>query len=478
MLRTLIEKEIRDLTGSTKFVITFAACALLIIAAFYVGAIRHKLSMSQYEASKEEQIRALGGTTDWMDVDDIRVFLPPEPLSALVSGVSNDIERTAVIRGRGDIPTEDSRYNEDPIYAIFRFIDLEFIFSVILSLFAILLGYDAISGEKERGTLRLTFANAVPKRTYILGKLLGSYITLTTSIVIAILIGVLLLLILGFGMSAMEWLRLFLIIVAGLLFFGVFLSLSIFVSALTHRSSSSFLILLVIWVMLVHIVPRASVLLAARSVEVPSVDEIAYQKSTLAIQLGEEFRESMRNIEIPASADPGNDPMAKFNEYIDSLTNIRESKLNALSSRLREDRHNRQRVQENLAFTLARLSPVTLFSLAASYMAGTSIHLKDRFYDEAIAYQGDYGKFIKDKTGINPGGMLKVRASVRTENGESAEENQPEKINARELPAFVFSNDDFKDSLDSAVIDLGLLGILNLFLFAGAFLAFVRYDVR
>ena len=89
-------------------------------------------------ASKAEKSRALEGLTDWTDVDGTRVFLPPQPLAALVSGVSNDIGRTAYIYGRGDIPVENSRYNEDPIFAIFRFIDLEFVFAVILSLFAIL----------------------------------------------------------------------------------------------------------------------------------------------------------------------------------------------------------------------------------------------------------------------------------------------------------------------------------------------------
>ena len=36
----------------------------------------------------------------------------------------------------------------------FRFLDLDFIFQIVLSLFAILFAYDTISGEKERGTLR------------------------------------------------------------------------------------------------------------------------------------------------------------------------------------------------------------------------------------------------------------------------------------------------------------------------------------
>lgn len=478
MLKVLIEKEIRDLLGSTKFSITFGACAILIIMAFYVGTIRHKLNLSQYNASQSEKIRAMEGLTDWIDLDGTRVFLPPQPLAALVSGVSNDIGRTAHIYGRGDVPTEDSRYNEDPIFAIFRFIDLEFTFAVILTLFAILLGYDSISGEKERGTLKLSFANAVPRQTYLLGKILGSFISLTVSILVAILIGILILLLMGIDLSAAEWTRLLLIIMSGIMIFGVFLSLSIFVSSLTHRSSNSFLVLLVIWVICVHIVPRASVLLAARSVDVPSVDEIAYKKSGLNAQLLNEFHEGMQDYKIPPPSAAGDDPIKHFNEYIDSLSNIMDTKLQALSSRLNEERHNRQKTQENLAFVLARISPVTSFSLASSSLAGTSIRLKNQFYEEAAAYQGTFGEFIKEKTGMNTGGMLKIRASASCGGGDEGDEEKPEKIDARELPDFRFTNRNFKSSLASALPDMGLLSFLNIIFFAGAFIAFVRYDVR
>jgi hypothetical protein len=67
MLKVLIIKEIRELIGSTKFAITFGACALLIIMAFYVGAVRHNLNLSQYNASQTEKSRALEGLTDWLD---------------------------------------------------------------------------------------------------------------------------------------------------------------------------------------------------------------------------------------------------------------------------------------------------------------------------------------------------------------------------------------------------------------------------
>ena len=231
MLKTIVEKEIRDLIGSTKFAITFGACAVLIIGAFYAGAARYGLYRQQYESSKAEEQRQVGANTDWNAVGTAKVFLPPDPLTVLVSGVSNDIGRTAIVSGRGEPDLQDSRYSEDPIYAVFQFLDLEFLFTVILSLFAILLGYDAISGEKEQGTLRLAFANAVPRHTYVLGKLLGGAAVLGISLLVAFAAGALLFPLMGVPMSGGDWGALALIIFTGFLYFGVFLTLSVAVSA-------------------------------------------------------------------------------------------------------------------------------------------------------------------------------------------------------------------------------------------------------
>jgi len=478
MLKTIIEKEIRDLIGSTKFVFTFGVCAILIILAFYIGATRHKLYQNQYEASLSENLRAVEGITDWNELEGTKIFLPPQPLAALVSGVSNDIGRTASVEGRGEIIIEDSRYNEDPVFAIFRFIDLDFIFKVILSLFAMLLGFDSVSGEKERGTLRLSFANALPRHIYIIGKLTGTFLALTISITVAMAIGALLLPLMGIKLSGDEWLRLFIIIITGLLYFGVFLTMSFLVSSLTHRSANSFLILLVVWVLCIHIVPRISVLLAARSVDVPSVDEIAYQKSTLAGQLFNEFDDAMRSYDFSnATVNEDGDIIDGFNEYVDSLNEIRDTKMKTLASRLEEDRFNRQRVQEKLAFNLARFSPATSLSLALSYLAGSSLGLKNDFRDAANSYQSKFADFMTEKTGMNTGGFMRIRKTVSVD-GEAQEAEQPESIDPREIPEFDFRSAGLAQSIQSSITDIGLLFILNFLFFAGAFIAFARYDVR
>ena len=197
MLKLLIEKELREIISSTKFAVTFGVCAVLILLAFYTGARNYQVSLAQYQAAKTENLRQLEGLTDWIMVRNHRIFLPPEPLAALVTGISNDIGRSTTVRGRGELASQDSRFNDEPIFAVFRFLDLDFIFQIVLSLFAILFAYDAINGEKERGTLRLTFANGIPRAQYLIGKMTGSFLALAIPVLLPILLGCLLLPLMG-----------------------------------------------------------------------------------------------------------------------------------------------------------------------------------------------------------------------------------------------------------------------------------------
>jgi ABC-type transport system involved in multi-copper enzyme maturation permease subunit len=471
MLKIIIEKEIREMTGSAKFAIAFAVCAALILLSFYAGAKNHQLSMARYEAAKAENLRKMEGMTDWFNFRNHRIFLPPNPITNLVAGISNDIGKTIEVEGRGELNAQGSRFNEEPIFAIFRFLDLEFLFLVILSLFAILLGYDAISGEKERGTLRLAFANSVPRDRYILGKLIGIFTALSIPLLLAMAIGCLLLPLMGINLSGADWTRLVLIILSGLLYFGAFLALSVFVSALTQRTSSSFLILLVVWIMAVLIVPRASVLLAARSVEVPSVDKISAQKAIFSSQLWQEDKEKMSSFRPEKSDDP-EAMVNQFNRFMDDLANKREEKMNEYAERLNEERSNKLVQQEKLAFTLARISPSASLSIATSHLAGTSLELKEHFKEEAENYQKAYASFIKEKTGMNTGGRV-MMFKVKNEDGE-----EPESIDPTELPQFNYNEITLASSVGYAVKDMGILAIFNMIFFMGAFLAFRKYDLR
>lgn len=470
MFKLIVEKELREILGSLKFAVTFGISALLLVLTFYVGARNYQVGAEQFEASTRENLRKLEGLTDWNEVRDFRIYLPPQPMSSLVMGVSNDIGRTSTIRGAGEITSRDSRYGEDPVYAVFRFLDLDFVFQIVLSLFAILFAYDAVNGEKERGTLRLTLANAVPRGTYIAGKIAGSFIALGVPLLIPVLLGALLLLAMGIPMAAADWTRFALIIGAGYLYFGVFLSLSLFVSSATRRSSTSFLALLVVWILSVMIVPRTAVLLAGRAVDVPSVDEVLSKKSRYSASLWQEHRKKMADWRAPEGTEM-NKVFEAFQKFMSDLDAERQKKLDEFARQLNEERANAQVAQERLAFGIARISPSAVFSLLSTSVASTGIGLKDDYREQAGRYQKEYAEFIRGKTGQNPSGSFMMRFTT---------DDQPEKkkINTAELPAFAYAQPPISAAMGGIATDFGILALFNLLFFAGAFVAFLRFDAR
>jgi ABC-type transport system involved in multi-copper enzyme maturation permease subunit len=472
MLTLIIEKELKDIISSTKFAITFTICSALVLLSFYIGAKNHQIAQSQFEASKAANIRQFEGITDWMRVQEYKIFLPPQPLATLVNGVSNDIGRSIQVRGRGELQSEDSRYGDDPIFAMFRFLDLDFVFSIVLSLFAILFGYDLINGEKERGTLRLTFSNAVPRAQYLSAKFIGSYLALAVPLLVPVLAGVLLLPAFGIILTADEWLKLTLIIAAGFIAVGAFLALSLFVSASTRNSSTAFLVLLTLWIASVMIVPRLSVIGADLFITVPSVDEINSQKSRFMSQIWNEDR-TMMNGYTPPKTENMQEVMTAFNKFMQGLADEREKKFNEFSARLNEERVNRQSEQQRLALFVSGISPSALFTHAASEIGGTSLRMEQEYLSQAREYQRQFAAFMKEKTGMNTGGFSMVFRMVTDDNAE-----KPKPININELPPFTFTPLSASSGFAAYAGYTGMLAGFMMVFFAGAFIAFKQYDVR
>jgi len=161
-----------------------------------------------------------------------------------------------------------------------------------------------------------------------------------------------------------------------------------------------------------------------------------------------------------------------FMGFMDSLGSARDAKEKEQLNRLHEERQNAQLHQQRVAFGLARVSPSTSLTLALTQLANTSIDLKDRFYDAAQAYLPLYQAFMFEKTGMNVGGG---RVIMRVGGGP---EEARELIDPSELPEFVYPEPPLAEALSSALVDIGILALFGLACFAGAFVAFLRYDVR
>lgn len=468
MLKLIIFKELREIILSTKFAATFGVCSLLIIMAFYTGIKNYQNSVEEYNASRAAEI------SQYEKSDSITsrrtVFLPPEPLASLVLGISNDIGRSAVIYDRSYQAFRDSTYSVNPVFAVFRFMDLEFVFLIVLSLFAILFSFDAINGEKERGTLRLSFASPVPRAIFIFGKITGAFAALGLPLLVPLLIGLLLLPVMGVTLSAGEWLRLIILIVCGMLYLGVFLTLSVFISCITKHSSSSFLFMLLIWVCSVLIIPRASALLAGNMIEVPSTSKIYYQRRQMANQQSREYLTKLNDIynrfykELAQSGDTSPEAMEQTQKKISvTLENIQadmDKNLGIYVSRLYEERYNRQAQQERLALWIARISPSAVLTLASTELCGTSLGLRNNYREKVAIYSGFYSDFIEKRE------------------KENQDDMQANPIKPSEIPEFIFQASEPALIMRKVFPDIAILLIFNLVFFSGAFIVFLRYDLR
>jgi ABC-2 type transport system permease protein len=471
MLKLIIEKEIRENIKTAKFAVTFFICSALILLAFYTGAKNYQSAKAKYEAAKMENLKKYEGLTNWLQVNQFRVYLPPSPAEALINGVSNDIGRTIEMKGKGELKAEDSIYGEEPVFAVFRYLDLQFVFSIVLTLFAVMFAYDSVNGEKERGTLRLTFSYPVPRDVYISGKIIGAFLSLVLPLLIPVFTGLLLLPLFGVGIDADLAGRLAVAVASGFLLTGAFLTLSVMLSSMTHKSSNSFLLLLVIWIFAVSILPRVSVIAAGSLINVTPVDEINSQKTRLQTQLWSEERKAFSQFKPPAGADMQT-IMASLNQFMKKKADERTKKVDELSRLLNEERNNKAGAMENLAFTFARLSPVTVFTFAAQKGAGTSLEQEEQFEKAASAYRDLYMKFLDSKTGGLGGAQIMV-FSKTSDNNE-----KPKTINPREIPEFTYQPRPLSAAFAGLLPELGLLALFNIIFFAGAFFSFRKYDVR
>jgi len=482
MFGTLVQKELKAIVLSPKFTVTFLVATCLMLLSVYIGIQEFRAVTAQYETAVTLAQQELDQASGWHSVID-RAYRRPDPLQIFVSGLSYDIGRWSVIDDSDTVRLRHSAYADDPIFAVFRFVDFAFIMLVVMSLLAILFTYDAINGEREDGTLRLVFSNAIPRAQYILAKCAGIWLGLVVPICLSIALGVLLVAVFGVPMAPAHWGRLFALIAVSLLFFTFFIVLGILISALTRRPSASFVVVLVVWVAMVFIIPRAGVMAAGVLVEVPRVAEIDGQRDAFAKSKWQEYNQERAVFwAAEGQADGGGEQIdeealwARLEEEHARRREV-EQEIEAHELRLMEDLQRRKATQERLGFALTRVSPASAYQLAAMTLAGTDITLKTRYEDAMQNYRTTWVDYVKSKTGDGPLGAVAI--SMSSDGGMTiATSRDNEVLDISDRPRFTPPELSLGEAAPDLLVDLGVMLLATVAAFAGAFLAFLRYDVR
>ena len=156
MLKQLVKKEILEHLMSLRFAITCVLCLMVILSSLFVrGRDYTQASEDYFESVAMERTRMDTITEPWsLPWRGLRVYRQPNPLKIFVRGVDESNGGSVKINAHEPLQPVMQRL-QNPSGYLFPSMDIVSFVGLIMSLMAIVFGYDAICGEKERGTLRL-----------------------------------------------------------------------------------------------------------------------------------------------------------------------------------------------------------------------------------------------------------------------------------------------------------------------------------
>ena len=470
MLRDIIKKEIQDTIMSPRFVFTFLLCTILILLAVYTGINNYQAELKEHSAAVALNKKNLENQQGYMQLAQLgtKINRKPQVLSTIVSGIWEAVGRVASVNIAYDPNMTESKYSSNPIFAVFGPLDLTFIVKIVLSLFAILFTYDAIVGEKEKGTLKLALSNKVPRDRLILGKAIGGFISLLIPLVIPMVIGLLLLMVYpNVSLVGGDWIRIVLLLLIFLLYLSVFFTLGLFVSARTSRSSTSFLILLFIWVTFVTVIPKASVMIAGQIKPIPSVHEITAQKDSYLQEIQKEaFSERTEYFKKNPAPDKDQPEERKkweegIRKWAEDLQQSLTGKIDERNAAIERDYQAKMNQQQKLAVNLSRISPTSAMMFGTMSLARTGVNEHDRFLSSVRTYKPIFTKWINEK--MMQGNIF------------GGEQIKPD---LSDMPQHEFIPERLEDSFKRVLPDIILMIFLIILFFVGAYVSFLRYDVR
>ena len=259
MLTTLIRRELLDNLMTFRFAAAVLIMLLLVVANTFVLIKDYERRLAAYNtALKTEDRRSQGWKT--YSGGRLNVARPPNPLSIFNVGLDKRLGNEIWI-SHSFVPTlwDTGTYKlTNPLLNLFTSIDIVFIFEVVLSLIALIFAYDAIAGERERGTLRLVVTHPVRRGQILLAKYISAMLCLLVPLLISLLLAVILLTTSTFiSLSMGDFLRIGGIILSSIVYLSVFYLIGMLISAVTRRTGTALMLAMFVWGFWVLVYPNA-----------------------------------------------------------------------------------------------------------------------------------------------------------------------------------------------------------------------------
>ena len=219
MIWTLARKELLTnlLTLRLTIAILFAVIPSVLTA--IIGSLDFSDRVDAYNAAVREANNALSEVRIY---DQVRpqVIVPPQPLSIFCKGVAKIAGQRMNIELEG-IPAELGRVGATENWFMKGLVEIDFtrVVTLLFSFLAIVIGFDGICGERERGTLKLLLTHSISRGNIIVAKLLVGMLSLCIPLAIGFISALIIVLANPqVVFSGEDWLQLILFFICSCLF--------------------------------------------------------------------------------------------------------------------------------------------------------------------------------------------------------------------------------------------------------------------
>ena len=477
MIWHLTKRELYDHLNSLRFAFT----TVLLITLMFINAVAyldaHKTRSQAYRKKVSASLDKMRSNADNLYNLVIEgpgnLYKKPSSLSFCASGGEGFIPESAQgrragwsisgggtsLRGIWRMSYPQSNPNLWDIMPDFTDIDWGNIISIVLSLVAILFTFDAISSEKEHGTLRLTLSNSIPRGTVLVSKFFAALITISVPFLIAALLNLFLLYTSeSISLGPSEWGRLGVIVFIAFIYLSIFLALGLLISSHVNHSSTSLTILLLLWTVWIILIPSTLGSLAGGLQPTLTREEFDAQRMDPFERLLDKDGVGL-NIPTLSREIPATKETLLWAEYLAEEATV--------SERLNEEHVNAQIAQIQLARSVTRVSPASSVRYATESLAGTGFTRHIQFLEQVRRYTGEFRAFLVETDLADP----ESPHAVGPEEGTS---QKP--VSFESIPKFE-DRISFSGAYNAAATDILLLLLFFAVLFASAFLSFLRVDV-
>jgi ABC-type transport system involved in multi-copper enzyme maturation permease subunit len=463
-MKTLIINELRQFLYGMRVPVSLT----LVMVMFAVSSLTHiseyrELTRKYHEltGAQEQQLRDRADNATNVATNRRSYQFSPRNNSFISDCGELNMPNTLAYNVYYDQSFETNSSRSNPFLMPADRINWGFILLTLFSFLAILFSFDAVSGEREQQTLKLTLSNPV-KRSYIL---FGKFVAINLLLVVFALLGMLLALILLMLSPVVHvtdgtFLEIGLFLLLAVFFIGSMTAVGLFASVMCRNSHISLMLSVSLWLFFLLAVPNFSQTLAMRIHPV--------EKTTVVqTNIKEKYKEIEASFPEGKWSSKGNEPFFPRHE-------IRANMMMAFAKNetdFRTEHLQKQFRQLEQTRRWTWRSPLAVFGYGEeALLDGGYLRLRKN-YDDMRNFKIQYGQWFRALD-------AKDDESPHWYNPYENYSTTKKPVAYDEIPQYAERSTTIGERLSETVkyllVMLAYMGVM----FVAAILKFERYDVR